>query len=277
MFQAPLLGRTSSVSDSEHNGDGAQLREHRGRYPEAEDPILNAVARHVFAPKAERIAGVEYAIEYELAERYAGGDVLDVYQFDNGSVAFLAADVSGRGGQAAMRAALLKFAARAYASAGMTPETVVHTIDRLYIENNRYEKFESFATLFFGHIDAERKTMGYASAAHDLAIFAAPGCEPEFLPVTAPLIGFFEDRRDLFRQRFIELQAGSILVVATDGITESRNARKEFFGEERLLELVRAGRNAPMSDLSNAILEAGLSFCSNSAHDDMAVVAIRFL
>ncbi len=265
------------MSYEERETGSAEVREHPGKYPEADDPLVNAVARYVFAPKAEHIENVEYAIEYELADRYAGGDVLDVYRFDNGSIAFLAADVSGRGAQAAMRATLLKFASRAYASAGMTAEAVMQSLDRLYIENNAFENRDSFATVFFGHIDNARKIMNYSSAAHDLAILVSPGKEPEFLPITAPLLGFFDQRRKMFQHRFIDLVPGSVLVVATDGITESRNADGEFFGEERLLDLIRIKRDAPMSELANATLESALGFAENSARDDMAVIAVRFL
>lgn len=263
-------------SDAPLAAGSGEIHSRRGQYPEA-DPELNAIARHVFAPKAERIADIEYAIEYELANRFSGGDVLDVYEFDNGSVAFMAADVSGRGAQAAMQAALIKFAARAYASAGMTPETVMRTLDRLYLENNAFERIESFATVFFAHIDAERRTMGYASAGHDLAILVRPGETPRLLPVTAPIIGVFEDAHALFAQRYIELVKGSVLVLATDGITEARDASGEFFGIDRLIERIADGRDGTMRDLAAGVLDDAVSFAGSAIHDDMAVVGIRFL
>src|SRR5579875_3434780 len=74
------------------------------------------LARHVFEPKFGGVRAVDYAIQYRLADGFAGGDVADVYEFDNGSVAFMVADVEGRGVNAAGLAALIKFSLRAFAS-----------------------------------------------------------------------------------------------------------------------------------------------------------------
>ncbi len=175
----------------------------RGRRGYAKDPAeSNAVLRDIFAPKAEIVDKVEYAIVYELPDTHLGGDVLDVYVYDNGSVSFMAADVSGHGAAAAANAALIKYSIRAYASSGMSPEIVLRNLDRLYLENSAFEKRESFASVFFAMIDSERATLGYSAAGHDLAILARPAERPRQLPVTAPIIGVFEDQSHLFHQRF---------------------------------------------------------------------------
>ena len=103
--------------------------------PHTEPAALEAaaiLASHLFAQGDRDIPGVSYAVAYRLAEVHSGGDIVDAYQFDNDSVALSIADISGKGTQAAIHAALIKYGLRAYASLGLTAEKVMRAMDRLY-------------------------------------------------------------------------------------------------------------------------------------------------
>lgn len=234
------------------------------------------LVEHLFTPGTQEVPGVEYAVEYKLAQGRAGGDIVDVYQFDNESVAFSVADISGKGVQAAIHASMIKYGLRAYASIGLVAETVLRSLDRLYLENSAYEGSESFATVFFGHVDKERRNMVYASAAHNSALVMDPGKTSRRLEVTAPLLGVFDDQQHLFNQMIIPLSAGSVLVVVTDGVTEARTDDFEFFGLTRLATVMERERHQPMAKLAHAIITESLAFAGGRAHDDMAVLAVRF-
>lgn len=242
------------------------------------DPLQRAeiLARDVFATQAHSIDRLDYAIAYRFAEGRAGGDVIDVYGYDNGSVSFLAADVEGRGPEAAARAAMIKYSLRAYASAGMTVESSMLHLDRAYVENCAFEETPSFASVFFSQIDLERRTFAYCSGGHDIAAMARPEERAVPLPVTAPLVGVFEDQWHLFPQRYLELVSGTVLVLGTDGITEARNAGGAFFGIDGLIKLLDDGRAAPVGSLVQSILDEVLSFCEGNTHDDIALAAVRF-
>lgn len=241
--------------------------------PEVE---ANIIARSIFGHEPQPITGIDYAIEYKLADGYAGGDVVDVYEFDNGSIAFSSADVQGRGVNAATLATLIKFALRAYASSGMMPEATMAHLDRLYLEHCAFEKVQSFASVFFAMVDVQRRILGYSSAGHDVAALMRPGESAVLLPVTAPVIGVFVDHRDLFRQRYLELVGGSILVLATDGITEARNDAGEMFGSERFTQTVTRCRDLPVRELAATLLDETLTFSGKSATDDIAILVVRF-
>ena len=58
------------------------------------------LVEHLFAQSDSSIPGVSYAVTYKLAEGHAGGDIIDIYHFDNDSVAIAIADISGKGTQA---------------------------------------------------------------------------------------------------------------------------------------------------------------------------------
>lgn len=231
---------------------------------------------HLFAQSDSSIPGVSYAVTYKLAEGQAGGDIIDIYHFDNDSVAIAIADISGKGAQAAVHAALIKYGLRAYSSQGLNPEKVVRAMDRLYLENNAFERTESFASLFLGIVDPSRRMMTYACAAHEPVIVMQPNGKATVLAPTAPLIGVFDDQHHLFKQAFIELSNDALLVATTDGITEARNAKGEWYGMDRLIDIIRRHRKEAETDIVEALLQDAEAFGAGQRRDDIAIVAARF-
>ena len=234
------------------------------------------LVEHLFARDNASIPGVDYAVGYQLAHGLTGGDIVDVYRFDNDAVAFSIADISGKGTDAAVHAALVKYGLRAYASQGLTPERVLRSLDRLYLENSAFERTESFASVFFASIDSTRRMMHYASGGHEAAVILIPGERPQVIEPTAPLIGVFDDQHHLFKQGFVELPPGTIFVATTDGVTEARSPAREFFGMDRFVELIRQRAEAPTQTIVRDVIAAAREFTEGHLHDDVAVLAARF-
>lgn len=233
--------------------------------------------RHLFAPISHRIDGLEYDVAYALADGAVGGDIVDVYHFDNGNVALAIADISGKGSAAAIHAALVKYGLRCYASEGLTAERVLRSLDRVYVENNAFERTESFASVFLAIIDRDRRAITYACAGHEPVFLYRPGRGIEILQPTAPLIGIFDDQHHLFKQRQIEIEPGTVLVLTTDGVTEARNADGELFGMGRLLDAITSTlpHAVAMRDVTDGILHAVEHFSAHRLHDDIAILAAR--
>lgn len=234
------------------------------------------LAEHLFASTDKAIAGLSYAVTYRLAEGHVGGDLIDVYHFDNDAIAISIADIAGKGTQAAVHAAMIKYGLRAYASQGLTPERVLRSLDRLYLENNSFEQSDSFASVFFGLVDPSRRLLHYASAAHQPVVVVSTRGEVRQLETTAPLVGVFDDQHHLFRQRFVRLDEGSIFIATTDGVTEARNSKGEFFGMERFVALVASCHRSSEKEIVEAILQEADDFCGGKRRDDIAVIAARF-
>ncbi|GAC1575590.1 MAG: hypothetical protein NVS3B7_08090 [Candidatus Elarobacter sp.] len=235
------------------------------------------LVEHLFARGNTSIAGIDYAVGYQLAHGFTGGDIVDVYHFDNDAVSFSIADISGKGTEAAIHAAMVKYGLRAYASHGLTPERVLRSLDRLYIENNAFERIESFASVFFGMVDMSRRMMTYASGGHEAAAIVVPGEPALTLEPTAPLIGVFDDQHHLFKQTFVELPPGTLFVATTDGITEARAPDRSFFGMEGFLATIEELAEAPTELVVRELIERARAFSADNLRDDVAVVAARFL
>jgi sigma-B regulation protein RsbU (phosphoserine phosphatase) len=249
-----------------------------GALPTAtKEESAKVLVEYLFAQNDIAIPGVSYAVSYRLAIGPTGGDIVDVYHYDNDCVAFSIADISGKGPHAAVNAALIKFGLRAYSSEGLTPERVIRAMDRLYLENNSFESNDSFASVFFGIVDPTRRLMNYSNAGHEPVLLIAPHGAVDVLAPTAPLIGVFDDQHHLFRQSFVEVAAGTLFIGATDGVTEARNARGDFFGMERYIDAAVRHRNLSEAKIVHAILNEVQEFSGDERRDDIAIVAVRFL
>ena len=245
--------------------------------PPTRENAAEILIEHLFANTDARIPGITYAVAYRLAEEFIGGDIVDVYHFDNNSVAFSIADISGKGARAAVHAALIKYGLRAFSSHGLAPERALRSLDRLYLENNNFEQNESFATVFFGLVDPKRKVMSYASAGHEPVIVVHPNGTVEVLAPTAPLIGVFDDQHHLFTQDVVTLSSGTLFVATTDGVTEARNASGEMFGMDRFISIVKANAQGELKALIASVIDEAQAFSAGRFVDDMAIVAARFL
>jgi sigma-B regulation protein RsbU (phosphoserine phosphatase) len=243
----------------------------------ATEDAAKVLVEHLFAQNDVVIPGISYAVTYKLAEGPTGGDIVDLYRYDNDSVACSIADISGKGPHAAVNAALIKFGLRAYSSEGLTPERVIRAMDRLYLENNAFENADSFASAFFGIVDPTRRLMTYTNAGHEPVMIILPDGSPCILQPTAPLIGVFDDQHHLFKQAFVDLPPGTLFVGATDGVTEARNAAGEFFGMERFVAVAAANHARPASEIVQSVLEEVQAFSLGKRADDIAIVAVRFL
>ena len=234
------------------------------------------LVEHLFARGTTKIPGVEYAVGYQLAQGLTGGDIVDVYHFDNDAVSFCIADIEGKGTEAAIHAAMVKYGLRSYASQGLTPERVLRSLDRLYLENNAFERIESFASVFFGMVDATRRMMHYASGGHEAAAVIVPGERAQVIVPTAPLIGVFDDQHHLFKQAFVDLPPGTLFVATTDGITEARSPDQAFFGMDGFVAVIEELAEAPTETIVHELIARTRAFSGDNLRDDVAVVAARF-
>jgi len=245
------------------------------------DSAARILVDHLYSHRFPAVPGVDIGTAYVLAEDEVrvGGDLIDVYQFNNGSVAISIADISGKGAQAASRAALVKYGLRAYVSAGFTPAQVLRNLNVLYMETSAYDKVDpdSFVSVFLGIIDPEHRIMTYASAGHEPAILLHPHKAPEMLPPTAPIVGVFEESHKLFHQRLVYLQpGGSTLIVTTDGVTEARAPGGEFVKPDDIMKWLEFNRALSAREQADRLLRATLQFCGGRAQDDIAIVVAYF-
>src|SRR5271155_1389268 len=96
-----------------------------------------------------------------------GGDTFDAFTLDGKHGMFLVADVSGKGIEAAVDTALIKYTMRTLFSSELDPGAILSKFARIY--EKTAENPETFVVLFVAVMDLETGTTRYASAGHEPA------------------------------------------------------------------------------------------------------------
>ena len=195
-------------------------------------------------------AGEDYSIYAQMiAAKEVGGDFYDFYKLNDTTVAFLAADVSGKGIPAAMFMMTAKTIIKDLAESGMAVNDIFTRANEKLCENN---EADMFVTAWMGILDIQTGNMKYANAGHNPPLLKHADGSFEYLRSRA---GFVLAGIEGFQYRVNELQlkAGDRLFLYTDGVPEATNAESELYGEDRLLTFMNQNTAVPATDLLPAL------------------------
>jgi sigma-B regulation protein RsbU (phosphoserine phosphatase) len=167
-----------------------------------------------------------------IPAREVGGDFFNYFALDDGNVALLVGDVSGKGVGAALLMANFQATLRTRLKLGHDLAAIADAIDR-DIEASSPRGL--YATLFVGILDPTSKKLRYVNAGHNPQ-FALRSGSLERLSSTGTPIGLLPGRG--YTQREVQLSSGDFLFFYTDGVVEAENEEGEMLGPERLEQLL---------------------------------------
>jgi serine phosphatase RsbU (regulator of sigma subunit)/anti-sigma regulatory factor (Ser/Thr protein kinase) len=176
--------------------------------------------------------GDDYSIYAQMiAAKEVGGDFYDFYKLSDTTVAFLAADVSGKGIPAAMFMMTAKTIIKDLAESGMEVHDIFTKANEKLCENN---ESGMFVTAWMGILDLTTGQVKFANAGHNPPLLKRANGSFEYLKTRA---GFVLAGMEGIRYRMGELtlQPGDRLFLYTDGVPESTNGENKLYGEDRLL------------------------------------------
>ena len=222
---------------------------------------------------AEIVDSKDVEIVSELkAAKEVGGDLYDYVDIDEHHVAVLIGDVSGKGVPAAMFMMKTITSFRDFATAGKTPSQILKEVNASIFKGN---KTSLFVTCFLAILDKRNGKVIYANAGHNPPVIGSDGnyrflkCNPGFL------LGCFKDT--FIKDEETVLKPGESLTLYTDGITEARNEKGEFFGEERFLKSINRRSYTCVVELHHAIKDEIFSFVQDAPQsDDITFLTIKY-
>lgn len=189
----------------------------------------------------------------------------------DGAVVLMVVDVSGKGIVAALLTASIEALSAGFLEVGLPPEEVCDRVCRRLYERTPPEKY---ATTFLAVLDPETGRLRYASAGHNEALLVRAGGEVEVLRSTGPPIGLVPGARRSGED--VVLEAGDLLVLYTDGITEATNAAEEEYGLERLTAVCRRLRDCSLGELVKGLGSDLAQFVRGQPfQDDRTIVLAR--
>ena len=140
----------------------------------------------------------------------------------------------------------------------------------------RAQRFlERFATAFLACLDPCDGQIRYANAGHNYPILRRSDGRIEELARGATPLGAFPGI--VYEESRIGLEPGDVLVLYTDGVTETEDASGEQFGEEGLERLIHDCHDCSAETIVDRIREAVDQHGDGSAGDDMTLIVVRRL
>jgi anti-sigma regulatory factor (Ser/Thr protein kinase) len=169
-----------------------------------------------------------------IAAKEVGGDFYDFYKLGDSTVAFLVADVSGKGIPAAMFMMTAKTIIKDLAESGMAVNDIFTKANEKLCENN---ESGMFVTAWMGILDLKSGCLQFANAGHNPPLLKRAGGEFEYLKTRPGLVlAGMEGVR--YRVGELKLSRGDRLFLYTDGVPEANNTDNKLYGEKRLLRFV---------------------------------------
>lgn len=237
------------------------------------DLNLAAVVQSSFLPMAlPDVPGYEFAARL-LSASEIGGDFYDFFQRgEQKTTGIVVCDVAGKGISAALMAADVRSAVR-YALDETTDPGIVLCSANAHLYPD-LERIDTFATAILLTLSGNSVPL-YASAGHASALWVrtSDGLVEE-LPSTSIPLGILPDISD--ESVAIGLRPGDLLLLYSDGLTESQNEAGEFLGSQRVKDMLLATHSASLEFIIDALVDLRTRHRGGGeAADDLTLVAVR--
>jgi serine phosphatase RsbU (regulator of sigma subunit)/predicted enzyme related to lactoylglutathione lyase len=203
--------------------------------------------------------------------RQVGGDYYDFLDLGDGRLGLIIGDISGKGIGAALLMASLQANVRSQCATALgESERLLRSANQSFYDNTAEN---SYATLFFAEYDEEKQQLTYINCGHLPALLLRSDNSVEWLESTATVLGLFK-QWDCAAQR-CPFNPGDVLLIYTDGVTESSNDREEEFGAERLVEILRKSQSLPSVAILSSVIDEVRRFSHGEQHDDITAIVAK--
>ena len=241
---------------------------------EKELEIAKHIQHDLLPNKAPDVEGIEL-FGLCVPANQIGGDYYDYLHRDRERIDLVIADVSGHSIGAALLIAETRAFIRAKAESLQGPAQIIRAVNAFILTD--LDRAEMFITLFYASYDAINQTLRYASAGHNNPmIWRAATGRCDRLDVNGLILGVKPDV--IYEENETEMASGDLLILFTDGLTEAENRAGDFFGEERLEELLREYHMLPTGQIIDRIMEQARLFSgTRSFRDDVTIVLMKII
>lgn len=221
-----------------------------------------------------------------LPTAISGGDALGCFSLDEQHVAFYALDVLGQGNLSALFSLLLStFLTPDYDMGGLlvekkwpdprrrvlSPSEVVQELNRrFFVQEDARPSF----TLSYGVLEPRTGAVRLVRAGHPFPLLQKAGGAVHLVKPEGFAIGLFAGSEVVTEE--LLLQKGDRLFLYSDGLVDCTNAMGARFTETRLMDLVKAGRRLPLTDLVESLRQQIMAWRGEHAFaDDVSLLALE--
>jgi adenylate cyclase len=213
--------------------------------------------------------------------RMVGGDFYDFLLLDSKRLTFAIADVSGKGVPAALFMAMTKEILRSAIAKHEDALDLAFAEASTKISAASAELVDKgadmmFVTAFAGILDLSSGQLAYVNAGHDPPFVLRADAEPaELAGRGGPPLGAVDPL--VCPVERLRLEAGDLLLLYTDGATESENKDHVFYGIARLRALLASSREATARGLVELVRADIRRFATGADQaDDITLLALSW-
>ncbi len=265
-----VAGQAAVALENIHLAEQIADRLDLDRRAEREMQIARDVQSRLFPQTMPVLATLDYAGSC-LQARQVGGDYYDFLDLGSAHVAFVLADISGKGIAGALLMANLQANLRGRSELALVDlPRLLKSVNQLFYENTPEDRY---ATLFLAVYHDVSRQLTFANCGQNPPLLFHADGSVDRLTSTATVIGLFPEWQSATQT--ITLLANDVLVIYTDGVTEANDAEGNEFGETRLRETVCRNLQRPPAVLLAAIQEAVQKFSVAEQFDDLTLVVAR--
>jgi len=199
-----------------------------------------------------------------------GGDLVDYLKISENKLHIALADVAGKGLGAALLMAKLQATLRAIAPNYRSLAELGAQVNEILCRDGLPNRFVSLVYL---ELDSTSSTIRLLNAGH-LPPILIRDQHVEELPKGTPALGL--DPKSIYNEQQVILDPGDVLIIYSDGIIEARNVTGEFFGEQRLIDLLQKYSGQSVEKIGKSILTEIERFVGDARrYDDLSLVILK--
>ena len=233
--------------------------------------LAETVQRRLLPQQTPQLGQLDVAAWMQPA-RGVGGDHYDYIRVGEDRLVVAISDVSGKGLAAAIIMPAVWMALRVLAPVAQSPVDVVTMLNKLMCEVSDSARF---VTLFYADFHPSAGKLRYVNAGHLPPLLVRPGSrEVSPLETGGPVVGLLPQLS--FEVGEVELQAGDILVLFTDGIGEAANAQGVEYSREALPRILTEMSYESAEQLLGRIRDSAIEFAGDAGfQDDATLIVVR--
>jgi len=201
-----------------------------------------------------------------------GGDYFDYVAREAGKHWLVIADVSGKGTGAALLMASVQAALRALSGLGdIALESLAERLNGLVYDSTEVNRY---VTAFFATLDAASGELAYVNAGHCYPILVRENGDVERLMDGGSVIGLFPELT--VSHGVTRLDKGDLLVLYTDGLSETASPDGEQFEDERIISLMRECAGKPSREIMARLVSGVRVFAADAGlSDDLTLMVVQ--
>lgn len=241
---------------------------------EKELALAANIQLELFPKKLPQLHATEMAARNRQA-RQVGGDYYDAIGVGpsqpQSEHLVCVVDISGKGIFASLLMSNIQATLRALTCRENSLPVIAHTSNELLYAttpSNRY------ATAFLMIYEDQTGRCRWINCGHNDGIVLRADGTVEMLTCCGLALGLFP--RQTYEEQRFELHDGDLLAIYSDGVPDAQNEAEDEFGTDRLIDALRAEREAPAAEIVDRVFSAIDAFTGNAPQfDDITLLVLK--